>query len=690
MRLSQSKPVRKKRGNRAGHQSRLKRLTKLFTLAAVTAGVGFHIHHIVKRSELPNSEAIRRETRVGRQPSTVDFLVANVKDENIRKIVERLRGAQISMPIRSVFPTPETMGLLTFYRTGNQTWVENEQFPVNGSLQRALYVALLSQTPYGAHLSEKNPSYNPRRIHNVNIPPEGFNQIEFIPVPQPYSQRVLSTELAIESSVEALYYFLESQTVPDEYKKLMRELIKLKGVEFVVTLSVAVMRAETLDGNQQTQLTRYEPRYGEYSFGYHQILFTGPGRNTLLRLGLNPDDLNSPINSALAFYTFLFEKGGRGIVEILKNVKNPSNPDEWREFARFYNGGGYVANNYHRKLAHHINSIGVSGEPNTPVVDDRFLQPNSPQEAVQQFLNMLQEIGVLRKDETVSVVVRHGNREVVAVNKDVKLPIASMVKIFVAWAYLRAHEIDPTRYPLDDDIMNQLKRMVRLSDNQATNRFIKKLGGPEAVQKFLCLQLPENIHKGVSITSYIPPGGAEYKNSATGSSLVEFMCHLITTQNTSLASQMTIYLMHGSRERMGTIIPDEISFNLEKTGTTGKTVGSVGVCWIDRGNGLEPVVFYVNCVNNNRTYNNPEARRIRVDLVSCVFKIVMHGISIAKNNGFEFINNRESNDHVELKETSQKSWVKTSFFSGLLAGLVGPSLLRRLLRSRRSKIGRRP
>ena len=90
-----------------------------------------------------------------------------------------------------------------------------------------------------------------------------------------------------------------------------------------------------------------------------------------------------------------------------------------------------------------------------------------------------------------------GSDSSICINCEAAFPMASTVKIAVAAAYLS--QVDFGRRTLDDRIGSRpaselIDAMLIHSDNIATDRLIRNLGGPDEIQKFM-LKISENAHE---------------------------------------------------------------------------------------------------------------------------------------------------------------------------------------------------
>ncbi|MFC1697099.1 serine hydrolase [Nanoarchaeota archaeon] len=136
------------------------------------------------------------------------------------------------------------------------------------------------------------------------------------------------------------------------------------------------------------------------------------------------------------------------------------------------------------------------------------------------------------KGERVAFLAYDINKKeyLVDINSDVKMQCASMAKVFAMSAYFIQVEKGKLKYTKEDQKF--MKEMIR-SDrrkgdrtNQAFNRFVKKVGGPAAVQELLTTKYP-GIFINIDINEYIPlPSERTYKNMASAKDYMRFLIAL--------------------------------------------------------------------------------------------------------------------------------------------------------------------
>lgn len=165
--------------------------------------------------------------------------------------------------------------------------------------------------------------------------------------------------------------------------------------------------------------------------------------------------------------------------------------------------------------------------------------------------------------------------ELVSINEDLKLQAASLIKPFVALAYL--HEVKAGRKQYDADDLRRLERMIQHSDNSATNSVMRELGGPAAVAKLLRQAYP-NMAPDLDLVEYIPAGGRTYRNRASAR---DYSRYLLAMWRGELpySDELKRLMALPKRDRLFTgarDVPGDTGV-LSKTGSTRHLCGDMGV-----------------------------------------------------------------------------------------------------------------
>ncbi|MCB1807137.1 MAG: serine hydrolase, partial [Candidatus Competibacteraceae bacterium] len=103
--------------------------------------------------------------------------------------------------------------------------------------------------------------------------------------------------------------------------------------------------------------------------------------------------------------------------------------------------------------------------------------PSALQRKVNAYIQQQRRLGRVAGDEQTSWSVYDFNTGVklVSINEDVPRQAASMIKPFVAQAYFFRHRESSQRYPFSSEVQGLLTRMIRDSNNAATNELIERV-----------------------------------------------------------------------------------------------------------------------------------------------------------------------------------------------------------------------
>lgn len=194
---------------------------------------------------------------------------------------------------------------------------------------------------------------------------------------------------------------------------------------------------------------------------------------------------------------------------------------------------------------------------------------------IDAYIKDLRKQGYLSgSDETSFVVydIDH-DRKVASINQDQRVMAASTIKVFVMLAYFDQIEAGKIREQHEDDSL--LRKMVQKSSNSATNKLLKKIGGPRRVERILRAGYP--YFDETDIVEYIPKDGRTYRNTTSAHDLNIFYNQLWRGRLPA-TQRMKMYLALPGRDRIfkGTCIPSGVRV-YNKTGTVYGLVADSGI-----------------------------------------------------------------------------------------------------------------
>ena len=189
--------------------------------------------------------------------------------------------------------------------------------------------------------------------------------------------------------------------------------------------------------------------------------------------------------------------------------------------------------------------------------------------------------------------------ETVSINGDTAFPMASTVKVAVAAAYLS--QVDNGHRSLDDVISGSsaaslLARMMIHSDNQATDKLIRNLGGPSAIQEWVKFHGLQHFRVDRNIARLLADKRDlwDYRDSATPLAMVDLLRRL--DKGNVLKPESRSYLMdlmarcETGKNRIRGMLPWGTKVE-HKTGTLNGYTSDVGYITLSNGHRVAVAMF---------------------------------------------------------------------------------------------------
>ncbi|MBX2801997.1 MAG: serine hydrolase [Myxococcales bacterium] len=219
---------------------------------------------------------------------------------------------------------------------------------------------------------------------------------------------------------------------------------------------------------------------------------------------------------------------------------------------------------------------------------------------INEHIQGLRRAGAVASDETTSWYVHtlHDNRTWVAINAERKLQCASMVKPYVALAFM--HQAHSGRLIYGPKSKSKLEAMLHRSSNSATNWAMAQVGGPIAVQRLL-EQHYGHLLQETCIVETIPTNGRTYRNMSSARDYVRFSRALWRNELPGSREIRRIMSLPGS-DRLATgasDIPSDTQV-INKTGTTSHLCGDFGILVTRAGTDELPYVIVGIIEKRNR------------------------------------------------------------------------------------------
>ncbi|MEQ1566423.1 MAG: serine hydrolase [Myxococcota bacterium] len=215
----------------------------------------------------------------------------------------------------------------------------------------------------------------------------------------------------------------------------------------------------------------------------------------------------------------------------------------------------------------------VAADPlDLPATSDTALR-----DAINRYVQQLRHEGRIAPDETTSWYVQtlHDDRTWAAINADRPLQCASMVKPYVALAFL--HRVAEGHIVYGALSRGKLEAMIRDSNNAATNWAMNTLGGPGAVQSILTRHYGHLLRE-TTISEEIPANGRTYRNRSSARDYVRFSRALWRRELPNSDELRRLMALPG-RDRLfdgAPAIPEGTEV-MDKTGTTARLCGDFGI-----------------------------------------------------------------------------------------------------------------
>ncbi|HEX4046227.1 MAG TPA: serine hydrolase [Elusimicrobiota bacterium] len=233
-------------------------------------------------------------------------------------------------------------------------------------------------------------------------------------------------------------------------------------------------------------------------------------------------------------------------------------------------------------------------KPSSPPIGNRRLE-----DLLDAHVKELRRRGRLSPDERTawSVYDFTTGQTLVEINADLELQSASLVKPFLALAFMS--QVGKGRLVYDDESRRQMTRMIQVSDNEAADWIMRRLGGPAAVQRLLRTEFGRLL-PGVEIREYIPRDGRTYRNKASARDYSRFLLALWRDELPGSGEiKRLMALPKRDRLRTGVPLPRDVEV-YDKTGTTSRLCGDIGVLTAKGPDGRQYAYTLIGIIEKDR------------------------------------------------------------------------------------------
>lgn len=270
---------------------------------------------------------------------------------------------------------------------------------------------------------------------------------------------------------------------------------------------------------------------------------------------------------------------------------------------------------------------------------------------VESYIKGLRRRGQVKYDEKTAWVVYDftTDSKLVSINEDTPLAAASLIKPLIALAYF--HEVSAGRKPYRSDERRRMERMIKDSDNRATNWFIRRLGGPAAVHRLLRRHYG-GLLKNTSIVEYIPAGGRTFRNRASAHDYSRFL-YALWKGEIPRSDELKRVMGLPNADRLYTATPGvpEGTRVYDKTGSTSRLCGDIGILVAQRADGRKFPYIIIGVIEKERSTRRYYSwMRSRGDVIRRVSEMAYE--EIAAMHGFEEASSLASKKGGEGKEDS--------------------------------------
>jgi beta-lactamase class A len=255
-------------------------------------------------------------------------------------------------------------------------------------------------------------------------------------------------------------------------------------------------------------------------------------------------------------------------------------------------------------------SLGCSAALGIAPHMSRAAQPMTPLEQdIENYIKDLRRQGTIQRDEKTawSVFDFTTEQKLVSINEDVPYQSASMIKPFIALAFF--YRVKENELVYTEETKAKLEAMMQRSSNPATNEIIdllgngsKKYDGPEEVQRIITAYVP-GVFQNTNIIERIPQNGRTYKNQASARDYSRFL-YALWYDHLPYSDELKRMMNLPNRDRIRTRGMSPGVRIYDKTGTTSRLCGNMGIVLASDNNGVQYPYTFIGIIEKSRRSKN--------------------------------------------------------------------------------------
>ena len=232
---------------------------------------------------------------------------------------------------------------------------------------------------------------------------------------------------------------------------------------------------------------------------------------------------------------------------------------------------------------------------------------------IEGYIKGLRRLGRIKPNESTAWLVYDftTRRYLVTINATRSHQSASMVKPFIALAFF--HKVREGKLQYTAFRRARMEAMIQRSDNSATNYFIDLLNrtsrrsGPAEAEQTLKRYYPD-IFRHTRIVERIPGGGRTYRNKASALDYHRFL-YALWYNRLPYSAELKRLMNLPNRDRVysGAHGVARQTWVLDKTGTTARLCGDMGILIAQGRNGRRYPYTFVGIIEKSRSAGNYKA-----------------------------------------------------------------------------------